>query len=102
MNDTAKKLSHCARCRIPREERICLVENGRGPDFCPTRRFSEWIDRVQEEYQKPMLMVNHFNIYEAQAVADANEMGIRIYNRLEDVSRILSRIHLYWKRRNEI
>ena len=52
MNDTDKKLSHCARCRIPREERICLVENGRGPDFCPTRRFPELIERVKEEYQK--------------------------------------------------
>jgi acyl-CoA synthetase (NDP forming) len=56
---------------------------------------------LQEEYQKPMMIVNHFNIYEAQAVADVNDMGIRVYNRLEDVSRILSRMHLYWKRRNE-
>jgi len=53
MNDTTEKRSHCARCRIPREERICLVENGRGPDFCPTRRFAELIDRIQTEYQKP-------------------------------------------------
>ncbi len=56
--------------------------------------------KLQDEYQKPMMIANHFNIYESQAVADTNEMGIRTYNRLEDMAQILSRMYLYWKRRN--
>ena len=47
------KLSHCARCRVPRHERICLVEGGRGPEFCPTRNFPDLIPDVIDEYQKP-------------------------------------------------
>lgn len=41
----------CAKCSV--KERICRVENGRGPDFCPTVNFSETIDRAVKEYEKP-------------------------------------------------
>jgi uncharacterized metal-binding protein len=46
--------AHCARCRIPRDQRICQVaEGGRGPEFCPTLNYKELIDEVTAAYQDP-------------------------------------------------
>lgn len=47
MNTTA----HCARCKIPKSERICQTRDGRGPKFCPTRNFAELVPAVTDEYQ---------------------------------------------------
>ncbi len=46
-------LAHCARCKIPKPERICLVKDGRGPAFCPTINFAELIPGITGEYQTP-------------------------------------------------
>jgi uncharacterized metal-binding protein len=44
--------SACANCRIDRKERICLVEGGRGPKFCPTLNRTEAIEEALKEYGK--------------------------------------------------
>lgn len=46
--------AHCARCRIPKDEKFCRVkEGGRHPDFCPTVNYAEIIDEVTDAYHKP-------------------------------------------------
>jgi uncharacterized metal-binding protein len=44
--------SACAHCLIDRKEKICLVEGGRGPKFCPTLNREEAIKEATKEYQK--------------------------------------------------
>ena len=49
-------LSNCARCKIPIDERICIIgEEGKGPGFCPTQSFSDLIPGVLKKYQDPQL-----------------------------------------------
>ena len=48
--------AHCARCKIPRSKRVCLIkEGGRGPAFCPTLNYQDLILEVTKEYQSPDL-----------------------------------------------
>ena len=59
------KLSpECAKCSV--KERICRVENGRSPEFCPTKNYGETIDRAVKEYEKP-------EIYEFAKMASIQE-----------------------------
>lgn len=43
----------CANCQI--KERACLMENGKGPDNCPTVNFRELIQKALVEYDKPWI-----------------------------------------------
>jgi len=46
--------AHCAKCRIPKAERICQVkEGGRHPEFCPTVHYKELAQEVTEVYRQP-------------------------------------------------
>jgi uncharacterized metal-binding protein len=44
--------SSCAHCPIDKKERICLVEGGRGPKFCPTLNREDAIKEAKKEYQR--------------------------------------------------
>jgi uncharacterized metal-binding protein len=44
----------CASCPIKIEERLCRIENGRGPANCPTRN-DDLIEDVKSEYLDPAL-----------------------------------------------
>jgi uncharacterized metal-binding protein len=44
--------SSCAYCLIDKKERICLVEGGRGPKFCPTLNREDAIKGAAKVYQK--------------------------------------------------
>jgi len=44
--------SACANCRIEKNEKICLSEDGRGPKFCPTLNREETIQAATEEYDR--------------------------------------------------
>jgi uncharacterized metal-binding protein len=44
--------SSCAYCPIDKKERICLVEGGKGPRFCPTLNREDVIKEAKKEYQK--------------------------------------------------
>ncbi len=46
-------ISHCARCKIPKSERICKSKDGKGPKFCPTLNFSDHVARITSEYKCP-------------------------------------------------
>jgi uncharacterized metal-binding protein len=48
--------AHCARCRIPKPQRICQdPESGRAPEFCPTIHYAEIIDAVTAHYRAPQV-----------------------------------------------
>jgi uncharacterized metal-binding protein len=47
--------SACANCRIDRKERVCLVEGGRGPKYCPTLNRADAIKEASKEYRKPKI-----------------------------------------------
>jgi uncharacterized metal-binding protein len=44
--------SSCAYCSIDKKERICLVEGGRGPKFCPTLNREDAIKEAKKDYQR--------------------------------------------------
>lgn len=45
---------HCARCKIPNNERVCRVpDGGRGPAFCPTLKYRDLAGEVTREYLTP-------------------------------------------------
>ena len=46
-------ISHCARCKIPKNERICQRPDGKGPKFCPTLNLAGLIATITDEYQGP-------------------------------------------------
>ncbi|MBW1712388.1 MAG: DUF1847 domain-containing protein [Deltaproteobacteria bacterium] len=48
---TDKKSSTCAKCSV--KERICSVEGGTGPEFCPTINHKKIIEQTLAEYRKP-------------------------------------------------
>ena len=41
----------CSQCSV--KYRICLVENGEGPIFCPTQEYTPIINNALKEYEKP-------------------------------------------------
>ena len=46
--------AHCAKCRIPKPERICQLESGgRGPAFCPTVNYAQLAQKVTGLYAQP-------------------------------------------------
>ena len=44
--------SGCANCRVDRKERICLVEGGKGPRYCPTLNRTGAIRKALREYSR--------------------------------------------------
>jgi len=46
-----KESPECAKCAI--KDRICLVEEGKGPESCPTKNYREIIKEAAKEYERP-------------------------------------------------
>jgi len=46
----------CARCGIEPSKRLCMNEQGRSPDFCPTRNDTATIHKALAEMEDPGLM----------------------------------------------
>ncbi len=46
-----KESPECAKCSI--KDRICLVEDGKGPKSCPTENYREIIKDAVKEYERP-------------------------------------------------
>ena len=44
--------STCANCKIDRGEKVCLVEGGKGPKFCPTLNKEDVVTEAMSEYEK--------------------------------------------------
>nr|MBC8458229.1 DUF1847 domain-containing protein [Deltaproteobacteria bacterium] len=41
----------CAKCTV--RDRICYVEEGKGPESCPSNNYGEIIEEANKEYEKP-------------------------------------------------
>jgi uncharacterized metal-binding protein len=67
--------SACARCQVPKEERICLVEGGRGPKFCPTLNRADVVREATAQYDKEEVreFARQASIQEAECYADRDK-----------------------------
>jgi uncharacterized metal-binding protein len=48
-----ERICNCTKCRIV--EKICRLESGRGPTWCPTKKESESLEEALEKYDDPEL-----------------------------------------------
>lgn len=62
------------------------------------RAFSE----LEREARIPVLIGNHYSRWESQVLSDLNEEGIRSYNRIDEITQILSLMHQYGQNRPKI
>ena len=46
-----KRGPECAKCSV--KDRICYIEDGKGPESCPTKNYRETIKEAINEYEKP-------------------------------------------------
>jgi acyl-CoA synthetase (NDP forming) len=53
---------------------------------------------LERETGLPVLIGSHYAPWQSQVVYDLNEEGIRIYNRLDEISQLLSLMHDYWRK----
>ncbi len=68
MNDSGN--SQCALCSV--KDRICRMEDGKGPGFCPTNNHRETIKEVIKEYERPEIreFARMASIQEAECYTD--------------------------------
>ena len=67
--------SACAYCRINNDEKICLVEGGKGPKFCPTLNRMDVVKEAMKEYDKKKLQefARQASIQEGECYADRHK-----------------------------
>jgi hypothetical protein len=53
----------------------------------------------EKETGLPVLFGNIYTPWESQVVCDLNQLGIRIYNRLDETAQLLALLHRYWRKR---
>jgi len=46
-----KRSPECAKCSV--KDRICRIEDGKGPESCPTKNYRETIKEATKEYKEP-------------------------------------------------
>jgi len=63
---------NCAQCPIKFADRLCKVENGKAPPFCPTQNLRELIDVSSTEYDKSEILqfARQASIQEAEGYGD--------------------------------
>lgn len=52
---------------------------------------------LEKEINRPVLIGNHASLWESQAIFDMNQLGIRIYQRIDEIAQLLSLMYIYWK-----
>lgn len=60
----SNKSPECAKCTL--KNQICQVEDGKCPDFCPTKNYRDVIEVANREYEKP-------EVYEFARMASIQE-----------------------------
>jgi acyl-CoA synthetase (NDP forming) len=53
--------------------------------------------QFEKETGLPVLIGNIYTPWESQVVYDLNQLGIRIYNRLDETAQLLALLYRYWK-----
>jgi len=61
------------------------------------RAFSD----LEKETGVPVLIGNHYSQWESQVVSDLNEEGIRIYNRVDEMTHLLSRMYRHGQNKDK-
>jgi len=56
--------------------------------------------KLEKDFGIPVLIGSIYAPSESQVTHDLNEEGIRIYDRLDEIAQILSRMHRYYSRRS--
>jgi hypothetical protein len=56
---------------------------------------------LQQEMDKPVFLGCCSSKWGSQAVFDLEQEGFRIHHRLDEIAKILSRMHRYWKRKQQ-
>ena len=56
--------------------------------------------KLEKDFDIPVLIGSIYAPGESQVTHDLNEEDIRIYDRLDEIARILSRMHRYYSRRS--
>jgi hypothetical protein len=56
--------------------------------------------KLEKDFGIPVLIGSIYAQGESQVTHDLNEEGIRIYDRLDEIAQILSRMHRYYSRRS--
>ena len=51
MRKHSERAPQCARCNV--KDKICIREDGHGPDFCPTINLKDVIEESLKEYRRP-------------------------------------------------
>jgi uncharacterized metal-binding protein len=49
-------IPQCAQCGLRRDQQVCRIEGGKGPEFCPTINQQETIERAKLKYLDPDTM----------------------------------------------
>jgi len=57
-------------------------------------------NQLEKDFGIPVLIGSIYGPTESQVTHDLNEEGIRVYDRLDEIAQILSRMHRYYARRN--
>jgi acyl-CoA synthetase (NDP forming) len=52
---------------------------------------------LEEETHRPVLIGSHYTPWISQAIRDVNEMGIRVYHRLDEIAQLLSLMYYRWE-----
>jgi uncharacterized metal-binding protein len=70
------EVAGCARCPFDTKQRICQIEDGKSPPFCPTENYQEVIARALEEFNKPEILefARQASIQEGEGYAN-RELG---------------------------
>ncbi len=75
-----KMVPQCAYCNIDNKEKVCLVEGGKGPKFCPTLNKKDVITGAMTEYEKKEIgeFARQASIQEGECYADR---GVKPYTK---------------------
>ncbi len=81
-----------------------LVDDSSSPEELFFNDYSKQIillfNGLQKELDFPVIIGCHHVHWESQVIWDLNKQGIRILNRVDEVARILSRMHAYFLKRS--
>ena len=58
------------------------------------------LQSLETELNMPVFIGSHYAPWESQLVWELNEQGIRVYNRLDEISLLLSLLHDRYKKFN--
>jgi len=61
------------------------------------KRVVKGFTQFEKETGLPILIGNIYTPWESQVVYDLNQLGIRIYNRLDETAQLLALLYRYWK-----